>query len=243
MRDGKTTKQQSQIHCASGRHHCNLPASFWWQQKKKKKKTVTPVSVCWLRTQRWHSGTIRTGIRLFRFSHRHHQDLLGVICLQLGDGVLAVLIFLTGIIAVMTGFAQACENKHYFGFSEVLVTEPRIGVVHADDITPVQSFFHSSSDQVLPLLSWMSKGFNEIFFSPLFYRGPPPALMCWELCRNAALQERLAVASILAQCPDIVIHNISDGYISIQRLYHWLMWHIRKGGGGHISVCFAEHPL
>lgn len=74
------------------------------------------------------------------------------------------------------------------------------------------------------------KGIQWDFFLLFFYRGLPPALMCWELCRNAALQERLAVASILAQCPDIVIHNISDGYISIWRLYHWLMWHIRKGG-------------
>ncbi len=55
--------------------------------------------------RRRRSGTIGIGFRFFGLSHRHHQDPLSIICLQLGVGVLAALISLTGIIAVMTGFA------------------------------------------------------------------------------------------------------------------------------------------
>lgn len=53
--------------------------------------------------------------RLLCFSYRYHWHPLSIICLQLRNGELAGLISLTGIIAVMMGFAENMnkhENKH-----------------------------------------------------------------------------------------------------------------------------------
>lgn len=82
-----------------------------WQQKKKKPPQHPGRTRCWL----WTSETARwdrqNWFQIISLLAQPPPSPLSVICLQLRDADLAVLISLAGIIAVMIGFAGNTDRR------------------------------------------------------------------------------------------------------------------------------------
>lgn len=168
--------------------------------------SFTPVSICWLRTRRRRSGTIRIGFRMILFltqtsSSPPQHNLFTARRWSVGSAHLPHWNNCCDD-RLYWEHGQACENKHR-SWLEVLECEPSRRARHRH-ISPVQSFRLSDQFSLCALRTRTSRGFHGVFFCFFLTEVSRPLLRVVSKGCTAGSKHSCFDG---AQHPDMIIRN------------------------------------